>query len=398
MADNIEMNPGVGGPVAATDDVEGAHFQRIKLDVGGDGVSVPVVGALPISCDALPLPDGAASEASMNLLESLLEVIAGAARNHNEPFVDGTKGLVMLAKRRDSDSTTVADGDLNILNMDEAGRLKVSSQPASYADTIGNITANAQAVFANVDRASNVTISMVATSLVGHNATFEYSNNSTNGVDGNWYVIQVARSNSNAADTTTGVLAATPVYGWEASVNAYKWVRVRATAHTSGTATYIIKQGTYATEPVPTIQVTGTQPISGSVTNAAGVARVGFVAGAGVWYDDSSTALAANATFTGTARDATVAATGAAMANAATYAKEARVSAESDQSGTLWVEFSRNNVDWRRAKSQPTVAVTGGGQFAEILFQPSWRYARVGFTNGATLQTRFTIGSIFFAV
>lgn len=397
MADNIEMNPGVGGPVAATDDVEGAHFQRIKLDVGGDGVSVPVVGALPISCDALPLPDGAASEASMNLLESLLDVIAGAARNHNEPFVDGTKGLVMLAKRRDSDSTTVADGDLNILNMDEAGRLKVSSRPASYADTIGNITANAQAVFANVDRASNVTISMVATSLVGHNATFEYSNNSTNGVDGNWYVIQVARSNSNAADTTTGVLATTPAYGWEASVNAYKWVRVRATAHTSGTATYIIKQGTYATEPVPIIQVTGTQPISGSVTNAAGVARVGFVAGAGVWYDDSSTALAANATFTGTARDVTVAATGAAMANAATYAKEARVSAESDQSGTLWVEFSRNNVDWRRAKSQPTVAVTGGGQFAEILFQPSWRYVRVGFTNGATLQTRFTIGSIFFA-
>jgi hypothetical protein len=85
------------------------------------------------------------------------------------------------------------------------------------------------------------------------------------------------------------------------------------------------------------------------------------------------------------------------MANAATYSKEVRVSAESDQSGTLWVEFSRDNTNWRRAKSAPTAAVTGGGQFAEIIFRPSWRYMRVGFTNGATLQTRFSIGSMLIA-
>lgn len=47
---------------------------------------------------------------------------------------------MILAKRRDSDSTTVADGDLNTLNMDEEGRLKVASKPASYAATVGNVT------------------------------------------------------------------------------------------------------------------------------------------------------------------------------------------------------------------------------------------------------------------
>jgi hypothetical protein len=133
------------------------------------------------------------------------------------------------------------------------------------------------------------------------------------------------------------------------------------------------------------------------VTGGAGTARLGFIAGAGIWYDDSAVVLAANATFTGTSRDATVTATATAFANAATYAMEVRVAAESDQSGTLWLEVSRDNTAWRRAKSVATAAVTGGGQFAEIVHRPSWRYWRVGFTNGATLQTRFSIGSIAIA-
>ena len=209
---------------------------------------------------------GLSTETTLAAVQTLLTTLVGTIYNQNAPFVDGSPGQLMLGKRRDSDTTAVADGDLNTLNMDETGRLKVSSQPASYADTTGSITANAQTIFANVDRASTVTISMVATTLVGHNATFEYSNNSTTGTDGNWYGVQVARSNANTAETATGVLAATPAYGWEVSVNAYKWIRVRATAHTSGTAAYIIKQGSYATEPVPIIQVTGTQPVSGTVT------------------------------------------------------------------------------------------------------------------------------------
>lgn len=137
---------------------------------------------------------------------------------------------------------------------------------------------------------------------------------------------------------------------------------------------------------------------SNTPTLAAGTNRAGFIAGAGIWYDDSSTVLAGAATFTGSSRDLTVTATATAFANAATYAKEFRVSAESDQSGTLWLEVSRDNTNWRRIKSVATAAVTGGGQYSEIIHAPSWRYARVGFTNGATLQTRFTIGSMATAI
>jgi hypothetical protein len=43
MADNLAYTPGVGATVG-TDDVAGVHFQKIKLDLGGDGVSVPATG------------------------------------------------------------------------------------------------------------------------------------------------------------------------------------------------------------------------------------------------------------------------------------------------------------------------------------------------------------------
>ena len=237
--------PGTGAKVF-TDLVGDEQVQIVKLDIGGTGVSSPVTSANPI-----PVSLGTLAKAT------------------DTPFSNGDPGVLLLAKRRDSDSTSVsADGDYTTLNMDEAGRLKVSTQPGTTAAVKANITANAQTVPIKVERASNLTISMVATTLSGHNATFEYSNNSTNGTDGNWYGVQVVRSNANTVETTTGALAATPVYGWEASVNAYKWFRVRATAHTSGTAAYILQPGSYATEPIPAIQVTGTQPVSGTLNPA----------------------------------------------------------------------------------------------------------------------------------
>lgn len=147
------------------------------------------------------------------------------------------------------------------------------------------------------------------------------------------------------------------------------------------------------------VSVIGTTVVSGSVTAqlSANTARPGFFAASGIWYDDSSATLAGAATFTGTSRDLTVTATATTMANAATYAQELRVSAESDVTGTLWLEVSRDNTNWRRVKAVATTAVTGGGFAAEIIHRPSWRYARVGYTNDAGAQARFTIGSILMA-
>lgn len=241
MADNITL-PGATS-VVATDEIGGVNFPRTKLTLGSDGVNDGDVSA------ANPMP-----------------ITLAALRATDSPYALGDVGVFVLGKRRDDDGISVADGDYSGINLDEAGRLKVATQPGSIAAKVQAVTANSQTVFMDVARASNVTISMVAASLVGHNVTFEYSNNSTNGTDGNWYVVQVVRSNANTVETASGVLTATPVYGWEASVNAYKWFRVRTTGHTSGTATYTILPGSYATEPIPAVQVSATQPVSGTVT------------------------------------------------------------------------------------------------------------------------------------
>jgi len=47
MADNVDISPGSGASIA-TDDVDGVHYQRVKLDIGEDGVSTPVSSAAPL--------------------------------------------------------------------------------------------------------------------------------------------------------------------------------------------------------------------------------------------------------------------------------------------------------------------------------------------------------------
>lgn len=212
----------------------------------------------------LPVTDSAIS--------ALLTTLLGSIKNHNDPFVDGSAGQVILGKRRDSDTTLVADGDLNTFNMDEEGRLKVSSKPASYPDITGDITAiqatintpvAGGTVAGDVSRASNIMAFCTGT-FAGINVTFEGSLEASG--DSNWFGVQAVRSNANTIETSTGVLSAQPVYGWELSVNALKRVRVRATARTSGTQSWRFVQGTYATEPIPAAQVSATQPVSGTVT------------------------------------------------------------------------------------------------------------------------------------
>ena len=248
----------------ATDDVAGVHYQRVKFDVGGDGASVPVVGSLPVTASA--------TDALLTAIQALLTTINNTVGNADSPFIAGSAGQIVLAKRRDADTTSVADGDLNTLNMDEEGRLKVATKPASYADITGNITA-VQAtigtpvaggtVAGDVSRASNVMMFCTGT-FAGANITFEGSIEATG--ETNWFGIQAVRSNANTIETATGALSAQPVYGWELSVNALKRVRVRCTALTSGTQSWRFVQGTYATEPIPAAQVSATQPVSGTVT------------------------------------------------------------------------------------------------------------------------------------
>lgn len=183
------------------------------------------------------------------------------------------KGIPVLGVRQDADASAEADGDFSALRLSEEGRLKVATKPAAFTNTTQNITANGQTVPVDVSRASNITVHIKGggTAGVGGNFIFEGSVDSTTGTDGTWFGIQAALTNANTVVTSTGVLGLAVNTGhttaWEASVNAYNWVRVRATAFTSGIYVVSVVRGAYATEPVPAIQTHG---VSGNVavTNA----------------------------------------------------------------------------------------------------------------------------------
>ena len=59
MADNVQLNTGVGGAIAAADEIAGVQYQRVKIIHGIDGVNdgdVARVNPLPVDVHALVAP------------------------------------------------------------------------------------------------------------------------------------------------------------------------------------------------------------------------------------------------------------------------------------------------------------------------------------------------------
>lgn len=105
---------------------------------------------------------------------------------------------------------------------------------------LGNITANAQTVFADIAGSPQSVLSVTGT-FSGHNATFEISYDSTNGTDGTWLAIGAIRTNKSLSELNSGAISANPGYGWVVPTLGAQYVRARATAHGSGTAVWRIQ-------------------------------------------------------------------------------------------------------------------------------------------------------------
>ena len=146
---------------------------------------------------------------------------------------------------------------------------------------IGAITANGQTVAAFVEEYDSAGFTMKTSALVGHTAIFEVSNDAStdpdtgnwDGVSGTWYQVLGQRSNAVTTETGPTALAATPAYAWTVPCSAWRFVRVRATAHTSGVAVWGIMPG-----DGPACLTPSTASFSGGLT--ASTATVGDVGGA----------------------------------------------------------------------------------------------------------------------
>lgn len=206
---------------------------------------------------------------------------------------------------------------------------------------------------------------------------FEQTNDPTSTTGIALAVYEAGLINSNALISATTIAASTRrIFNMPLTA---RYIRVRiATAFTGGTvqAIALLSQQPYAS-PVLNVQ----QASSSSM-------QVLATATDNIFYNDSSTAQAAAATVTGSARDiATAAGTNHRYSafNAMAFA---------DVAGTMRIEISNDNSTWRRATVDTAVAANT----PVILSIPVMtRYHRVVYVNGAAAQTVFMLNTSFTA-
>lgn len=72
MADNLNVTQG-SGTIVRTDDVGGVHYQVVKIDIGGNGVSVPLNPGQEATADSIPVALSTEQETLLSDIESAVD-------------------------------------------------------------------------------------------------------------------------------------------------------------------------------------------------------------------------------------------------------------------------------------------------------------------------------------
>jgi hypothetical protein len=198
-------------------------------------------------------------------------------------------------------------------------------------------------------------------------------------VDGTtWVTFATSTLYGVNAGTWTGPIASASTGIWHTECSGFQQVRVTGLAAMTGTATVTLRaSNTWAGGALALPTSTST---IGNVTINGAIANVTRASG----FTDSSTVLAASATFTGTGR----------ATSGSNYSKF-NAAAWADQAGTLFIDLSTDTgTTYRQIATLAvaanvgvtlTVPITGAMGAATLL--------RVRYVNGATLQGGFQISS-----
>ena len=133
MADNVSVNLSSGTASIATDDVGGVQYQNVKLDIGGNGLSVPVSSSNPLPVTAstvnTSITNGRTVTVSANVALALAsstvvkEVIITAELDNTGVVVVGGSGVVSTLATRTGvplnagDSVTFQITNLNAISL-----------------------------------------------------------------------------------------------------------------------------------------------------------------------------------------------------------------------------------------------------------------------------------------
>lgn len=134
MADNVTINASAGTANIATDDVGGVQFQNVKLDIGGNGLSVPVSSSNPLpvttSTANISLTDGRTTVTTAGTRVALASstvvkevIITAETDNTGIVVVGGSTCVAALATRRGiplnaGDSVSFQITNLNAISLD----------------------------------------------------------------------------------------------------------------------------------------------------------------------------------------------------------------------------------------------------------------------------------------
>jgi len=136
--------------------------------------------------------------------------------------------------------------------------------------------------------------------------------------------------------------------------------------------------------------------VNPTVILTTGTSRIGYVPITdrllAIPYTDSTSTLAANASYTGTSRDTQID-----SASPFSFLRKFSAHAVSDQAGTLIVQESPDNTTWVTVKNIATSQLNNPDgsaiQVAFINHDVILRYVRVAYRNGGTAQTTFRLSS-----
>lgn len=144
MADNVSINASSGTANVSTDDVGGVQFQNVKLDIGGNGLSVPLssTNPLPVTASVInaSITDGRTVVTTAGTRVALASstvvkevVITAETDNTGIVVVGGSTCVAALATRRGiplnaGDSVSFQITNLNAISIDST----VSTDGVTY--------------------------------------------------------------------------------------------------------------------------------------------------------------------------------------------------------------------------------------------------------------------------
>jgi hypothetical protein len=194
--------------------------------------------------------------------------IDAQSKAEDTAHVSGDIGVPALAVRIDDDVSLAGTyGDYSMLQVNEFGHLKAAVRGANYDLVEGEISNSGQHIIVDLSGAASVFISMKNTGPVSMaTGTFVFSARIEPG--GEYFTVQMARTNANIVETQTSlptILAGDGLpYGWKLATAGYYQLRISCTNSVTATsaANFHIQRSAMPVEPIPISQVTATQPVS----------------------------------------------------------------------------------------------------------------------------------------